>query len=169
MDVYQALQNMSLNEVHNFRAVEATVQSNPNTTTDDGVDQQTIDQLSAQIQDIKSRAATATQQTLELKSAIREAYNLSFDLEVWEQIPIDQQIEFGRLEDAVKYNDFFMPFLQPFVQSLDGLLERKSMNSLEVKMMLVNDYLPQVEANIKLVVEKLEERALTKAVDGITI
>jgi hypothetical protein len=130
---------------------------------------QEIDQLAVQIQDIHHRAARAHQQTIVLKGGIRAAFNLSYDLEVWEQIPIDQQIEFGNLDSAIKWNDFFLEFLKPMIESLPGLLEMEDFGMVEGKMWLIMDYLPMTEGNVVMVTRKLEERALTKGVDEMTL
>jgi hypothetical protein len=80
-----------------------------------------LDQLRVEAQDIQARFQTATNKTLELKGTIRAAYNLTFDLKVWEQIPNDQQMEFGKLDEAIIVNDFVLELLSPFVISLEAV------------------------------------------------
>ena len=173
MKINQALQHMSLNEIHNFRAIDATVPNNQIQKAKDKAKQDELNRLAAEIQSIQIQFQGATAKTLELKGAIRSAYNLTFDLEVWEQIPVVQQVGFGTLENAIKANDFYLEIFGPFVNSLEAAWHSASRTGdksfLEAKMGFINGYLPQAEQNVEMVEGKLAEKALAKELDEVKI
>ena len=132
-----------------------------------------LDQLGVEAQEAQLRFQNATDKTLEFKGAIRAAFNLIFDLEVWEQIPINQQMEFGKLEEAIRANDFFLELLSPFVSSLEAVWKSAAKTGdrswLEAKLRFINAQLPQAEQKIEMVKGKLSELALAKELDVMTI